>query len=81
MTLMALDREKEPSATAKIDSPLTSVRKPLFLARTCLAATNDGSAPASRRSSTIGIAMTTTLRTNTTPAATAPARTLRSLTV
>ena len=34
MTLMAPESEKEPSATAKIDSPLMSVRNPLFFART-----------------------------------------------
>src|SRR5580658_570294 len=72
MTLTAPESEKDPSATAKMDRALMSVRKPLFLARTWRAATNDENLPASRRSSTSGMMEPTRQTTKTTPTRMAP---------
>ena len=81
ITLMAPDSENEASATAKIDRPLMSVRKPLFLARTCRAAMYVENGPASSRSSSQGSIATTVPTRNSTPAAMALARTSASRTV
>ena len=75
MTLIAPESENEPSATAKIERPLMSVRNPLFLARTCRAAMYDENERRSSTSSTHGRSATTVPTRKRTPATIAPART------
>ncbi len=78
MTLTAPESENDPSATAKIDKALMSVRKPLFFARTWRAATNDANRPPSSRSSTRGMTEPTRQTMKTTPTRMAPLRTRTS---